>query len=93
MAAPNPGPSRLYVLLAGPAEGIRLRAFTQALVLATQQQFSGAYQKGWNRVDLPANWSTGLASGVYFLQVQSLRNGRPGFVVPPIPVYLLSAGR
>lgn len=89
VAAPNPDPTSLYVLLAGPADGIRVRAYTQALVRAAEVEVPGTFETGWNQVALPHGWAPDLAQGVYFLKVDPLRGGMLGFSCPPIAVYVL----
>jgi hypothetical protein len=89
VAAPNPGPTTLYVQLRGPADGLRLRAYSQALVCVGEATFSASLKPGWNKADLPKGWASRLANGAYYLIAQPFRSGQAGAWCKPIPIYML----
>lgn len=88
VAGPNPNPTSLYVELAGPADGLRISTYTQALIRVNDGVIAGSFTAGWNRVPLPNSWSQGLAYGVYFMTVLPQRGGLVGLAGAPATLYL-----
>ncbi len=89
VAAPNPGPTTLYVLLKGPADGLRLRAYSQALVCVGEATITASFAAGWNKAALPKAWASRLANGAYFLVAQPLRSGQAAAWSKPLIIYML----
>jgi hypothetical protein len=72
---PNPlGPAShgsFWVKLSGPADSVRLKVYTKALVAVGTVDL-GAMAAGMNTVSLPS-WLTGLPSGAYYYVVSAER--------------------
>ncbi len=88
-ALPNPNPRLLDVRLAGPADSIRCRIYTTAMVCVASQDLPGGWQAGWNKVPLPAGFSAGLADGLYYLALDSLKDGQERNDPSPLLFYIL----
>jgi len=89
LAAPNPGPTTLYVLLKGPADGLKIRAYSQALVCVGEATLVASFKPGWNKAELPKAWALRLSNGAYSLVAQPLRSGQAGPWCKPVPIYIL----
>jgi hypothetical protein len=76
---PNPNPTALSIRMAGPADSMRIQAFTPALNLALEFQ-TGGLQEGWNTLALPGAWRS-LPDGLYYLRLQG---GRGTAVSSPV---------
>jgi glucuronoarabinoxylan endo-1,4-beta-xylanase len=72
---PNPNPASLAIKLKGPADGVELKVYTRALVLAAKSHASIALRAGWNQVPLGAALK-GLPRGLYFIRVRAERAGQ-----------------
>jgi len=77
------------VLLKGPADGLRILAYSQALVCVGEATITSSFAAGWNKAALPKAWAARLASGAYFLKAQPLRAGKAGPWCKPVPIYIL----
>ena len=69
---PQPNPRQVAVLLAGPADGISLKAYSVNWVLVRPALWMKGVGPGWNQVNIQT-LVTGLPNGVYFLMVQAQR--------------------
>lgn len=77
-AWPNPqaGPRwGLAVELSAAAAGLRLKVFTESLVLAARWEDAGAMPPGWNRIQFAA---PGLPPGLYYVTAQVIDQGLGG---------------
>ena len=85
---PNPNPQALALRLAGPADRIAIKVYSEAenRVLTVE---GGACPGGWVRIGLPPTWSAGLPSGVYYARVQASRGDAVSAPVKPISLLLL----
>jgi hypothetical protein len=77
LPVPNPNPGALGIELEGPADSVRVRVYTQALIRVRDRVVvpMAPLLVGWNLVPLPAEVLDGLAHGLYFLKVEALRGG------------------
>ncbi len=89
LAGPNPNPTALYVKLQGFSDAITLRLYSPSLALVQETRIPGAFGPGWNKAPLPADFGQGLANGVYFLNLVSLREGLMADRPRPYLIYLL----
>jgi hypothetical protein len=60
--------------LAGPCERLELRLYDADLVCIAVHAAAGR-PAGWQRVDLPADWSAAAGRGPRFLRVRAWRGG------------------
>jgi hypothetical protein len=84
---PNPvtGPIlRLRVNLAGPADKIRLKVYSSALVASLMLEANGSFQPGWNDVQLDGN---GLAGGAWFCVIHASSGGTQSAKLKPLKLY------
>ncbi len=86
---PDPNPRRLYVDLAGPADFLKVRLYTTAMVCVRDREIDGPFAAGWQAAALPGGFLDGLANGVYYLTASSTRGGleKPG--PGPVSLYVL----
>ena len=68
---PNPNPDWLAVELAAPVDGLGLKVFTKAMVLAADFD-AGGMEAGWNKVPLQSVYK-GLPNGLYYVLAQARR--------------------
>ncbi|MGH7442170.1 MAG: glycosyl hydrolase family 28 protein, partial [bacterium] len=68
---PNPNPTRLAVDLAGAAESLDVKLYNKAFILVLKFSVPGLLS-GWNPVPIPPTFGS-LASGLYYIRVQALR--------------------
>jgi len=71
---PNPNPASLALDLKGPADGVSLEVFTEALVQVRQAQIQARLNAGWSNVLLGSALKN-LPLGLYFVRVQAMRAG------------------
>jgi O-glycosyl hydrolase len=71
---PNPNPVSLALNLEGPADGVLLGVFTEALVQVRQAKIPVRMDAGWNTVPLGSALKN-LPLGLYFVRVQATRAG------------------
>ena len=89
VAVPNPqsGPQwGLALDLSAAAQGLRLKVYTESLVLAARWEDARAMKQGWNRVQFAA---PGLPPGLYYVTAQALDQGRGGAWARPAKVQRL----
>lgn len=72
---PNPwgagSAARFALKLSGPAERVRLKIYTEALVAVGSVDLGGA-MRGWNSFSLPV-WVVGLPNGTYYYVISAER--------------------
>jgi O-glycosyl hydrolase len=71
---PNPNPASLALDLEGPADGVVLGVFTEALVQVRQVEIPVRLNAGWSNVPLGSALKN-LPLGLYFARVQATRAG------------------
>lgn len=71
---PNPNPNSLALDLKGPADGVGLAVFTEALVQAREAEIQMPLRAGWNNVPLGSALKN-LPLGLYFVRVHVTRAG------------------
>ena len=76
--SPNPQRGLLWRLaldLSAPADRVRLKVYTEALVLAARPQLNGGAPQGWS---LGAFALPGLPPGLYYVSAQADSGGQAG---------------
>jgi len=87
---PNPGATKIAVLLAGPADSVEIRVWTVALVLATDiESGDQTLSQGWNEISLPEDFLQKSAAGLYYVTVSARRGAAETTSSAPVALYKL----
>jgi hypothetical protein len=87
VAAPNPNPVAVKVLLAGEVDSVRMRIYSQAMVCVAEAE-SGAELCGWAEVRLPEEFLATAPGGIYYASLVGIRDGIPG-LKPVLVTFLI----
>jgi hypothetical protein len=85
---PNPGCAALRVKLSAPAERIRVKVWTKALMLVAAGE-SGPAPQGWSWVPMPRDFIKDPSSGLYFITVDAWGGGGKSADAPAAKAFIL----